>query len=142
VCVVVYTFFPYFVSPPRIYRSVGKIKKKTKNNEFCGSRMYCDYIEGEENVTSIAGIHSYIYIYIFIAPLLFIGIEKTRVSRKEGGRGRSRTLHVGVYIYIYIMVVLRHRNAIHGITPCNCVIDRFWIDVNETTDKQGEWLGT
>jgi len=40
--------------------------------------------EGEENLTSIAGIHSYIYIYIFIAPLLFIGIEKTRVSRKEG----------------------------------------------------------
>lgn len=47
---------------------------------------------------------------------------------KEGGRGCTRTVYGSV---------LRHRNAIHGITVCNCVIDRFWIDVNETN----EWLG-
>jgi len=32
--------------------------------------------------------------------------------------------------------MLRHRNAIRRITTCNCVIDRFRIDVNEITDEQ------
>lgn len=43
VCVCVCAFFPYLLFPLCI-RIVEKKKpkKKSKNNEFCGSRMYCD----------------------------------------------------------------------------------------------------
>lgn len=59
-------------------------------------------------MTSIAGIRS--YIYIFIAPYVciyteFIGIEKTRVFRQRGWTGAFADI-ARVYIYIYYNTIM------------------------------------